>query len=229
MPVPADSLVGTLRFDLFDGAVPIGIAEMTTWWRKGLAEGETWDENCATLAAALLDGWQSNVHGELYSTAVHLRDATAIHPAPDGSALNKQIAAGATWVGSGNAQSLPWETSLVVSLYTYTPGTFVSHGRRRRGRNYLPPMDSGVLAGANSGFVSTATRDEALADHKSFLMAVRQSGSDDTQYALSVYSRVDGLLHLVTDLACDVRMDSQRRRERKQLPPKVSVGFPQGA
>lgn len=226
MPIPPNLVVATLRFDLLEGETPVGIAEITNWIQP--VDTVDWDTNCETAAEAQANSWSLNVDPSTYSLAVRLRDSTAIHPAADGSTLNKKVAPPDTaWRGTAAGDSLPWETSLVVSLYTYPMGTFVPNGRQRRGRNYLPPMAAGVLDSAGTGgFVSTALRDHVLSDHHDYLDNFRNI-SPDTPYGVPcVVSRVSTTAHAILQLACDVKLDSQRRRERKEVPPKVSVAFP---
>lgn len=226
MPIPADLIVCTLRFDLLEGETPVGIAEITDW----IAPADTvdWDTNCEIAAEAQANSWSLHVDPTTYSLAVRLRDSTAIHPAADGSTLNKKVAPPSDpWRGTQAGDSLPWETSLVVSLYTYPMGTFVPNGRQRRGRNYMPPMAAGVLDTAGTGgFVSTALRDHVLGDFHSFLDGFRNVSPGVPYGVPVVVSRVSSTAHPIVSLACDVKLDSQRRRERKEVPPKVAVAFP---
>jgi hypothetical protein len=149
--------------------------------------------------------------------------------ATNGSTLDQGVAlfSGAdAWVGSAT-DSLPWETSLAVSLFGYERGVFATNKGRKRGRFYLPPMGVNVLSGKSGQLTDTALT--ALNTQLgAFLNDVQgmnfSSGSpeqDEDYFNLVVMSigtpskQLDPTTTPVTHMYIDGELDSQRRRQRQ--------------
>lgn len=113
-------------------------------------------------------------------------------------------------VGSG-AVSMPFQSSMVISLRSLAPGG------RGRGRLYWPAL-AGILDTSTVRIVGT-TVDNALTGAKTFLTAVQGAldASVDETVGLAVWSRTGGSSSLVTKLIVGDVVDSQRRR-RDAIP-----------
>lgn len=108
--------------------------------------------------------------------------------------------------GTGDADELPASTAVLVSLRTGLPG------RARRGRVFLPPSaESGSL-----GDLTAATAVDIATDFKNLL---NDFTSSDLQPV--VLSRVDDTTAVITQVRCDQRLRTQRRRQQRQ--PTYSI------
>ena len=129
------------------------------------------------------------------------------------------------WVGTSTQPSLPWETSLCVSLYCYPRGTFQPNARRRRGRFYLPPMSSAVLASNNSGFVADNVAHGVLSQMHDFCRDAWQSYLGVDEAHLGVFSRADSTVYPVVQISLDAKIDSQRRRQNREIAGALVTPF----
>lgn len=216
-------------FGLTSATSPTEVAEFTMWFEPVNVPSD-WDVALSDLATACADAWSSVVDPTHFSPAVTLTGAEARHAAANGATLQKQrVGPTDPWIGTGGNASLPWETSFQFGLYTYTPGTFIAHGRRRRGRNYWPPMTTSVLSGQKSGFIDSGIAADLATDAGQFYTkcGLDLAGAHPRIWTLGVLSRMDSHLYQVTDIRYDTRLDSQRRREKGELAPAVSNALPQ--
>jgi hypothetical protein len=111
---------------------------------RGVGGAEYNDAELNSAANGAVNAWQNNINQGHYSSAVVFSDVVARNFLANGHTNHEQVAvADGGWVGTASGASLPWETSLCTSLYTYPRGSFVSDARRKRGRYYLPPMTTG--------------------------------------------------------------------------------------
>lgn len=156
-----------------------------------------------------------------FSSGVRLAEVACyiLDPADKYHATDKGVALESTgetgWAGTA-AYSLPWEAAPCVTLYGYTPGTYVKNHRRRTGRMYLPPPATGVIA-ATTGEMSNAAVDDLVSGVHAWIEAFNDipTGLDSQVHAV-VLSKMDVALYDVAHVKMDSRIDAQRRRERQQ-------------
>jgi hypothetical protein len=214
----------TWTFDLKQGTEDQDIAEFSLWFKYGPG-GSAPQEDLDFLAQNGADAWSENVTGSNYGTNVTLRNVTArIFNAAGHTLLEAQKTPATAWAGLDSSGCLPWETSLCISLYTYTPNTFVVNGRRRRGRYYLPPMAASIMEGGNSGFMKATLLPTILAEQQDFYGHLYAGAFPGTLVVIpSVYSRVDEDLYIVEYLVADAKLDSQRRRENRETAGRIQL------
>jgi hypothetical protein len=218
-------------FDLNDdSAAPQELAEFGIWgdYATHPATGALWDASLAITAQDAVDLWSSDIDPTHYSHGAKLKQARAIRADAAGHTVNEQVAVpGTAWTGDATSHSLPWGDSLVVSLYTYTPGSFIAHAGRRRGRVYPPPPNISILETTNQGTVHADTALAILNDFAGWLHAVEDAhaGTATEHWISGVLSTVGDMWNPLTDLAIDTKIDSQRRREKSQTTTRQSVTF----
>jgi hypothetical protein len=191
----------------------------------------TWDQACQSIADGSWDAFVSNMPDGWWHSNVKLSSVKASRISPAGLTLNVAVSVGGTaWAGTAGQSCMPWQVAWVVSLYTYTPGTFIPNGRRRRGRFYLPPPCTLVLDSSGSGLASAAATADVLDGSHDFLEAVRMTpppGEDLGVGNIIVFSRAGAQQYDVTDLQIDTRLDTQRRRANREEINKTSRSFAQ--
>lgn len=229
MPVAEHCAKITMIFDLKGPSEVNDQAQFGVWGQFNFPTGtdHPTEAQLTALAAAARDEWVSGVDKADFSSAAELKTVIAAEYNADGTTRQEQrvVTDSGDWVGS-QIRSLPWECSLCVSLYSYTPGTFIPHARRRRGRYYLPPLGAGVLANNSSGQLSDDEAMTLLSDQKDWLLAVTGSSlGSGIAWSPGVMSSVDSHLYALTDMAIDGKIDSQRRRERQQPATRQSLAF----
>lgn len=223
MPVyPTNRWMSTWHFELNRAGVVEEEANFSLHF--GGTSYEPTDDQLNSIAEGAYKAWDSNVDSGHFTNAVYLVSTKSYRFNSAGKVIGIGSYADATpWAGSHAPPSLPWETSLALSLYSYERGTFVPNPRRRRGRIYLPPMAAGVLDGSNSGYYSDSGISALLTELHAF---VQDAEKDALGVALAppvVFSRVGEALYQVTDLYIDAKFDSQRRRERSEQAGKLHL------
>jgi hypothetical protein len=232
MAQPADLVRLVTVFDLRDDTpAPVETAEfgIVGQFTAPPTTGAAWDTALLTLAQGAADLWSTGISPAFFSHGDSLKQCRAIRMSAAGATLNEQVAApAAPWVGDATQHSLPWSSSLVVSLYTYTPGSFIAHAGRRRGRVYPPPLNISVLNTVNQGTISPANALTMLNDFHDWLFAVAGLPALATlgiEWQPGVLSLAAGNFNRLTDLAIDTKIDTQRRREKTQKATRQSVAF----
>lgn len=231
MPQPADLVRLVTVFDLVNDDTSLAeIAEFSIWGQFTVppTTSPDWDTALGELAQGAVDLWSSNIDTGFYSHGSKLKQCRATRAGSDGHTLNEQVAApGTPWQGSATSHSLPWANSLVVSLYTYTPGSFIAFAGRRRGRVYPPPLNVSIISATNQGTVSPTDALTYLNDFHGWLTAVvaTPAGPSPNVWIPGVLSRTGNMWNHVTDLAVDTKIDTQRRREKSQGAVRQSVTF----
>lgn len=217
MAVPANNVYIRWNFSLSRVGTSEDIAVFGTWWEP-VAAVTDWDGFLADQASVAWEAWVGAVNHSFWCANVTLTSVEAVHYDVTGHTLNEQVFTGGTpWVGSSTAPALPWETSLAVSLYTYPRGSFVSNGRRKRGRYYLPPMSSAILDSSDSGYFDNTLVAGLLSAQVAFLIAAGKDIAGVHVLDLSVLSKVDDALRPVIQVSLDAKFDSQRRRENREV------------
>lgn len=228
---PADLVKLVTVFDLVNDDTSVAeVAEFAIWGQFSVAPTSSaeWDTALGLLATAAERAWSADIDPTFYSHGAKLKQCRAIRADAAGHTVNEQVAGAETpWQGNAAAHSLPWANSLVISLYTYTPGSFIAHAGRRRGRVYPPPLNVSIISATNQGTVSSTDALTYLNDWKGWLAAC--GALLDTPvgnaWVPGVLSRVGNMWNHVTDLAVDTKIDTQRRRERSQQAVRQSVTF----
>lgn len=231
MPQPADLVKLVTVFNLENDDTSIAeVAEFAMWGRLlgGSLGPAEWDPWLLGIAQGAVNAWSADISPAFYSHGSVLKQVRAVRADTAGHTVNEQIASPATpWQGSASNHSLPWSNSLVVSLYTYTPGSFIAQAGRRRGRVYPPPLNVSIISATNQGTVAAADALSYLNDFKGWLTdvtALDPTGLGPT-WQLGVLSVTGNMWNHVTDLAIDTKIDTQRRREKSQGAVRQSVGF----
>ncbi len=206
MPQPADLVKVVTVFDLVNDDTSVAeIAEFAMWGKFATTPtGEAlWNSTLQELAQLAVNKWSADIDPTHYSHGAKL------------------------WQGDATAHSLPWSSSLVISLYTYTPGSFIAHAGRRRGRVYPPPPNVTVLETTNQGTIHADTALAILNDFKGWLNDFQgvTLTPDENVWVLGVLSKVGNQWNHVTDLAIDTKIDTQRRREKSQQATRQSVAL----
>jgi hypothetical protein len=180
----------------------------------------TEDANLTALATAAnqawVDGFES-VEAD-FPTTVILDSTKVYHIVPGASSdgiAHLPASGDLVWAGTAGT-SLPWEVSFCVTLET-THG-FVTKPRRQRGRMYLPPCGSGVLDSAGFGIINSTKQTDLMSATLACLESMNNL-VDGTEARVVVYSPTGAKTTDVVYVSSDRKLDSQRRRENRQLVP----------
>jgi hypothetical protein len=223
--VPVNAFEMVFTFNLSQTGAEEDIAEFTLWLQSQ-DPGAPTDSDLQDSAQVGYQAWVDNTTADYWTTAVTLASCYCrTFDSAGKTAAEEGFAAGTLWQGTATSASMPWETSLAVSLYTYRPQTFVTHGRRKRGRYYLPPVAAVNLDPSNSGFFKDSQIHAFFNDQINFLSKVNRNIGGLPQNVLSVFSRVDGVCRPVTFAQIDGKFDSQRRRENRQTAGRITSDF----
>jgi hypothetical protein len=128
---------------------------------------------------------------------------------------------GTLWVGTAT-QSLPWQLAFCISNYAYTPGSFASDAKNRRGRCYLPPFGVGELTSHDDGQVASADVIGLLSFWDAMITAVTatdlsSSGLTGFQAKPGVLSPTKHLFYPTLYWRADGIVDTQRRRRNREV------------
>lgn len=224
MPVPEDVCKVTLRARL--GGTQVEEAQFGFNMQREHFTGNTvdWAADVGTIAEKVRDSFVENfVTQTFWSSSVQMDAVEVFHLDTQGHTLDKGVAVfegPQEWVGDGS-ESLPWETSAVVSLYAYNPAGFAQDRRNKRGRFYLPPLVTSFMDGAKGryqGGGSFAIQplhiqvNSWLNDVNGLELGPGSVGRDNMR--LVVLSRVKSACYRVTYSRMDTAPDVQRRRQR---------------
>jgi hypothetical protein len=227
---PADMVYVRWRFNLADDAsVNVEQADIGVYGALDFtpADSAAWDTVLAAIAAGARSAWSTSMAKTNYTFALSLDTVAATRQGTDGKTLNEQVdaSAGGSWIGSGSGSALPWENSLVIGLYAYQRGTFVTQAKSKRGRVYLPGLDSSLLAGTKSGLVSN-TKAAAMRDQFGLVLsATRDSPGSTHHWVPEVLSKTYNFTHQITWLSVDNKVDTQRRRAKNLGATIQTVAF----
>jgi hypothetical protein len=229
--VPADNSFISYGFEFNLSSTATEIAEIGFWASVDAetpADSAAWDTFLQALATFAVDQWHTSMPQDHFCADLSLSHVKAVHYDSAGHTLNeKQATPSSSWAGTGGA-ALPWQIAQVIGLYSYTPGTFISNARQRRGRVYLPGLSSALMAasgGTGGSGLLDVTKAEAMRDGVNDLLnaiyAHFVGGSN--VWTPCVFSRVGSHLWPITDLTTDVKADTQRRRTNKLDVARLSV------
>lgn len=187
---------------------------------EGTTPGESWTFTLYTDAAVSLQAAQSSWvtatdalwTGSLDAIVAADVSMTEVSTAEVDVATGLQssrLADAVTRPGASVAETLPFQCATVVSLRT------IFATRSGRGRFYLPPLDTTVVAG---GLLATAAQTTVLNSADAMMSSLTGSG-----LAPVVYSRTQRLTVVVTSIDVGNVIDTQRRRRNKLIEERVST------
>lgn len=194
-----------------------------------------WDEYIQDAAEKARDKWIEHLAPITWTPVVKGVKVEAYHLDTAGKVLNKGMAPfddDHQWKGQAGGGTLPWETSLCVSIYGYAPGSFTRYGASKRGRFYLPPMPVSAVSG-NRGHLHPSTKAQLIGDLGAFLndvegMVLGPSGQGADYFELGIISAStnkgatpNGSFTRAVAWGFDDRLDSQRRRENHDVVVKT--------
>lgn len=236
MPVEqVDKLVRvTFAFGLFEGSAQQEVAEPSVYFRAGAVPSDPAVTNAILndMATAALASLVANVDTANHSATVQALHCRVALEDTAGHTLFEKIVAAAgalAWQGTGAAACLPWSSSLVISLYGYTPGEFDPFGKSKRGRMYLPPFATTVMHNDGTGKLAIALCGDLVDQWGQVLQELQQhdySGFPTFSPVLVINSRRQVQAFPVTHLRVDNKLDTQRRRERQQLFDLATAPYP---
>lgn len=232
-PVPENTVQAVFTAGLVVAGARQDEAQFGIWGVRHHETGNTvdWPSDCQDMAEKLVAHFNATITTKAnFSPAVHMETCVVNHyEAATGKVLDQGQAGftgGTAWNGSGTT-SLPWETSVCMSLYGYG-AEFVRDKGRKRGRFYLPPLAVAALSDA-SGMINDTVLGNLRDEFGAFLNAVQGTNfngtlppNDPDYWDLRVISRGTKLKPLaptstpIVRLQLDSKVDSQRRRERQQ-------------
>lgn len=238
MPVTqvADIIRVTWSFSLSIAGVHTEIADFGICFQSNSlpVTDADWNACLEEFATLAYDRWEANVAQSSYHTSIALDHVTVAHESTSGHVLHEQVYAineDDSWVGSSSTGSLPWQTSMVVSLYAYARGTFVANARNKRGRIYLPPFTTTSLSNSDSGLM-TDSYAQARRDEIGQMLTDINNHTWTHTAAFHPFPGVNSRgpfkdpakgphFYAITELSCDNKLDTQRRRVN-QLPATIS-------
>lgn len=195
-------------------------------WMAPLGGAEYGDSQLAAAAEGGYKAWATNQNEANWGNNVRLDSVVASSFNSAGHTLHEQnYVSNTPWRGGSAQKSLPWETSMVVSLYTYQRGLFEPTSRRKRGRVYLPPQTSGQLQNSNSGYYDDTALPAFMTDVHAWLKDAEKDDVGVRIAALSVFSRADMVLRPVTNLYMTAKFGSQRRRQNKEKAGVLNLPY----
>lgn len=222
MTVPLTACEMTFTFTLSQLSEAQDIAEFSIW----STDTEQQDPQLLDIAEGGYNSWVTHAEKANHCTGVALTSVRTRNFLENGHTLREQVFVPDTpWTGTATQPSLPWETALCISLYTYPRGSFITDGKRKRGRFYMPPFSSAVLASNDSGFIADNVAHGVLGQMHDFLRDAWQSHLGVDEGTLGVLSRVDGVCRPVIQISLDAKIDSQRRRQNREIAGVLTQDF----
>nr|CRY96058.1 hypothetical protein [uncultured prokaryote] len=228
--VPPDLVKVQISFDLIDGSTPTDTAVTGFYVLRHHRSGNPtdWPFDTTALANLVRTLWIAEISPTLFSSNVRGQVVKAYHLDTNGHALDEGVApfdpTDFPWQGSA-PQSMPWETSIVLSTYGFGAGQFVQDRARKRGRMYLPPGGTNQVAGA--GLLSGPSQSQLVSDFSNFLNGVQgaeinggSAGVDD-YWSLVIFSRTGGYTTQMERFDIGNVFDVQRRRRNRQVEARV--------
>lgn len=172
-------------------------AVLTARWASGCSQAHAGGYQIIEVGAAALDA-----NGKTMEEAVHA------------------VVSG-TLPGSGTSGVMPPEVAIVLGLYNYRPGAFSPRRGTKRGRMYLPYINS--AAAGNDGKISGGVMDGLMTGWKNVVNDLSNFTTASGNGEMVILSRTAGTTSSINFLAIDNHFDSQRRRQH-QSPATVEIG-----
>lgn len=228
MPIPEDIMYVRLNFALASGGSPLEGASVGFHGKRFHRTGNTtdWPADVAEVATKVRDHWVTDMSGykTYVSNACSAVNVEVAHLNTAGKWIDKGTASfdGANaWAGSGS-EGLPFQCSVVLSMYGYDAGAFVPQRQYKRGRTYWLPPTAGVLDG--DGRLSGSAQANHLSVFSTFFNHVQgleiggttPPATDPDYFDLVVLSATANMATPVRQVGVGRVVDTQRRR-RKSL------------
>lgn len=174
-----------------------------------------WQNVVDGLSQRCANAWIDNMEAGIFGAPVHFRRCVAYHyDQAHENVLDRGESPGTSGTWQGGNPTLPPQTSLAVSLYTFQPGTYQLNPGRHRGRFYLPTPS--VNAAGSDGELAGASSTALVTDLGAFFADV--TGTFDNIHMDMVVNSVAGQFDTdVTWYRLGRIFDTQRRR-RNKLP-----------
>jgi hypothetical protein len=219
---------------LLNGSVTAEQADMGVCYRAGAVPTDPDVMNAVLhdMGAAACASVAAHLHTNYYSDSIVLDHVRVALEDTHGLTLFEQLVPAdgdLAFAGTGSGTCLPWDNSLVVSLYAYQPNTFDPAGRSKRGRFYTPPPNISILLGDGTGEVDNTSAANLLTDWLTILKELQEhdySGFPTFSPVLVVNSRRTVSAPAVTYLRIDNKMDRQSRRLKSQAATQQAAPFP---
>lgn len=225
MPFPLSAYLVRYNFTLIRASAAEDIANLDLWMAP-LGGAEYGDSQLAAAAHGAYNAWDTNQYTGDWGNNVRLDSVVCSSFNAAGHTIHEQNFVPVTpWQGASGGKALPWETSMVVSLYCYQRGVFEPQARRKRGRVYLPPQTASQLENSNAGYYDNSALPTFLGKQKDWLTEAQQDDVGVKIANLSVFSRADSVLRPVVNLYMGAKFGSQRRRQNKETVGILSVPF----
>lgn len=229
--MPYDTTIAKVMFHfaLSNATTELDIAEFAVNAQLDITLApEDYDSALLAIAAGAYQSWVDNWEPTDFPNAVSLAYTQATtYDAAGKTAHEQRHVPSSVWEGTGTTPSMPWNDSYCISLYTYTPGTFIANARRRRGRFYLPPLKSTYPADPWTASLDSGQVSDKIESARDMLLAWQDDNFDGHGAGITpgVYSRVDEHFYGLTDVSADQVIDSQRRRTHQIPKTRQSVQF----
>jgi hypothetical protein len=227
MVFPGGVATTTFQFNLMAGGATEEMAQFDLTWRtvSGTSPSD-WSTYLTDLATSCYNQWVAAADTTWYSGSVELAQVIARGFDDTGhTAAEETYAPGTLWVGTATGPSMPWQCSYCVGLYAYEPNTFVTQGRNKRGRFYLPPFISTRADTNANANLSPGTVTALLTAMGGMINAIEDDLGGIA--GIVVLSRKLQETFDATWLRGDGVIDTQRRRVRSE--PKTIQKFDLGA
>lgn len=241
LPHPSDVVRVRLRATLGAAGGGQEEAQFGFWLHRVHRSGNPtdWASDVVQIAEGVRDRWVEHIaFTTAWNATVVMDTVRADHvSATDGKVLDQGVATFTgdnVWQGSG-AGSLPWECGLAVSLFNYERGIFAANKGRKRGRMYLPPFSVAVM-GESTGELSPGPMGYLTDQFGAFFNDVQgmevgdSTPPNDADFCdlviVSVGTPLKTLpptIYPVNHVYMDSKVDSQRRRQRQQVPRQTTV------
>lgn len=227
MPTFSDDLVRFVTHASLTQGEEEAQFQITCWRHHETGNIVDWPADTQFMCEGFADRFTTAfpVIDQLFTTDVLFDYVKATHIDTAGLALDQaQVALGVGGVGlpgTSGSDSLPYEVAMAVSLYAYTPGTFVTNRARKRGRFYLPPMHTAIMSSDGRVSGGTPTTIQTWAD--AFLEDVQGMPAHDQPVGavdhmdVVIASGVAGENFQVQFSRTGNVPDVQRRRRRSQI------------
>jgi len=213
---------------------PNELAVNTFWVYHRHYTGNGWDwsqapqEIADDIAQKLVTHWSaiSGTVGSGYQ--IHAVKCAKVDAAGKDEYVGEHSVSGGTLAGTGSSGVLPPEVACCLSLWGYSPGSFVTRPGTKRGRMYLPYIPQ--TACDSHGKVSTGYASDVLTGWGAFLNDVQgmhvgtsQAANDADYTRVVVVSKASATWTQVGLLTVDNHFDSQRRRQHQAPATRSST------
>lgn len=200
-----------LVFDLQQASANVDVA---TFGIHALNSSNPGEEVLDDVAAMVADQWNStlgNSSSGWFASFVKGRSVDVYRLGADGKTTAKGQAPLA--FGGGGTTGLPWQDSMVVSLYDHDPTGFQARPGRHRGRFYLPPFATTKLQ--SDGTLSTSNQTLLKTDAAGFIQGIKDTAVGTANINPQIQSKTDQAYREVKYVRVGRVVDTVRSRRNK--------------